>query len=85
MDLDRINVKTATWFTQHWDEGHEMVFAIDAEYGKGLSIDVGVPQSTRFDDGPDVVALWIPKRECDPRVIQKLETTISQGTFKEES
>ena len=34
-----------------------MVFAIDAEYCISLAIDIWVPQSSRFDDGSNVIAL----------------------------
>ncbi len=42
---------------EHGHERHQMVFAVDAENGVRFPVDVGVPKSSRFDDGSDVVAL----------------------------
>ena len=42
-----------------------MVPAVGPEDGEGLSVDVGVPESSRLDDGPDAGALGLQLRLQD--------------------
>ena len=41
---------------QHAHEGDEVVLGVGPEDGEGLSLDVGVPETSRLDDRPDVTA-----------------------------
>ena len=41
---------------QHAHKGDEVVLGVGPEDGEGLSLDVGVPETSRLDDRPDVTA-----------------------------